>query len=71
MSAGGWEDSYCWLAGQTLSHTNRFVTSQYLLLKALVDLFSMARLEWRHWDMFTETPIGTVAVSEKVLIQSK
>ena len=26
----------------------------------------MARLQWRHWDMFTELLDGTVAVNDKV-----
>ena len=39
--------------------------SQY---QVLVDLFAMARLEWRAWDMFMEPSLGSVAYNEKTFV---
>jgi len=36
--------------------------------QVLVDLVGMARLEWRHWDMFTRPQIGSVAYNENIFI---
>ena len=33
--------------------------------QVLVDLHSMARWQWRPWDVFTQLHVGTVAVHEK------
>ena len=36
--------------------------------QVLVDREGMARLEWRHWDMFTKPEIGSVAYNERFFI---
>ena len=36
--------------------------------QVLVDMVGMARLEWRHWDMFTKPEIGSVAYNENLFI---
>ena len=36
--------------------------------QVLVDSVGMARLEWRHWDMFTKPEIGSVAYNERFFI---
>ena len=36
--------------------------------QVLVDRVGMARLEWRHWDMFTKQEIGSVAYNHQFFI---
>ena len=36
--------------------------------QVLVDMVGMARLEWKHWDMFTRPEIGSVAYTENMFI---
>ena len=72
MSPGGWEESFSGMGGQFITNPANCLLILSIICKtsfqALVDLFSMARLEWRHWDMFTDPPVGTVAVHEKVYL---
>ncbi len=39
-----------------------------MTVQVLVDLGGLARLEWRHWDMFTRPEIGTVAFNAHTFI---